>query len=153
MEKIINKLGNTIRVFWGEKNEEDEIESQETEFIQAPVESKIEEKQERKPLELSTEEIPERNDGEDACQTVFINPKNYSDCRKIANYIKNDKMVTLNLEYLDNHTAQRVLDFLGGAVSIKGASFHKISEKVYTAIPKDIRVHYEEKSDNREAKL
>ena len=64
-------------------------------------------------------------------------------------YIKSDKMVTLNLEYLDLPTAQRLMDFLAGAMSIKGASFIEISKKVYTAVPKSMKVYYEGKKDSK----
>lgn len=79
------------------------------------------------------------------CQTIFIDPKSFGDCKKIANYIKEDRMVTLNLEYLDLETAQRMLDFLMGAMLIKEASFIEISKKVYTSVPKSIKVHYDGK--------
>ena len=52
-----------------------------------------------------------------AYQSVIIDPKKFEDCKKIANYIKDDKTVTLNLEHLDNETAQRIIDFLSGAMS------------------------------------
>ncbi|MGL5123937.1 MAG: cell division protein SepF [Fusobacteriaceae bacterium] len=79
------------------------------------------------------------------CQTIFIDPKSFGDCKKIANYIKQDRMVTLNLEYLDLETAQRMLDFLMGAMLVKGASFIEISKKVYTSVPKSVKVHYDGK--------
>ena len=82
-------------------------------------------------------------------QTIFVDPKTFADCKKIATYIKNDKMVTLNLEYLDLPTAQRLMDFLAGAMCIKGASFIEISKKVYTAVPKSMKVYYEGKKDSR----
>lgn len=83
------------------------------------------------------------------CQTIFVDPKTFADCKKIATYIKNDKMVTLNLEYLDTATAQRLMDFLAGAMSIKGATFTEITKKVYTAVPKSMKVYYEGKKDSR----
>lgn len=82
-------------------------------------------------------------------QTIFVDPKTFSDCKKIAAYIKSDKMVTLNLEYLDLPTAQRLMDFLAGAMSIKGASFIEISKKVYTAVPKSMKVYYEGRKDTK----
>lgn len=81
------------------------------------------------------------------CQTIFIDPKSFADCKKIANYIKSDRMVTLNLEYLDAETAQRMMDFLMGAMLIKGASFIEISKKVYTSVPKSVKVHYDGKKN------
>ncbi|MGL5964252.1 MAG: cell division protein SepF [Fusobacteriaceae bacterium] len=104
-------------------------------------------------LEIETDfsdTVKEENSKDDDlenCQTIFVDPKNFTDCKKIANYIKNDRMVTLNLEYLDSETAQRMMDFLMGAMLIKGASFIEISKKVYTSVPKSVKVHYEGKKN------
>lgn len=78
-------------------------------------------------------------------QTIFLDPKTFSDCRKIADYIRDDKMVTLNLEYLDEQTAIRLMNFLSGAMTVKDANYLVISKKVYTIIPKSTRVYYEGK--------
>lgn len=97
-------------------------------------------------ISSSHDEKPQEEDLEN-CQTIFIDPKSFTDCKKIANYIKNDRMVTLNLEYLDSETAQRMMDFLMGAMLIKGASFIEISKKVYTSVPKSVKVHYDGKKN------
>lgn len=76
-------------------------------------------------------------------QTVFVEPKNYSECKKIANYIKEEKMVTVNLESLDGPNAQRILDFLSGASSIKEANFIPVSKRVYVVVPKDVDVLFD----------
>lgn len=78
-------------------------------------------------------------------QTIFLDPKTFSDCKKIVDYIREDKMVTLNLEYLDEKTAIRLMNFLSGAMTIKEANYLVISQKVYTVIPKSMRVYYEGK--------
>lgn len=98
---------------------------------------------------LATEQEEQKSKDEDLenCQTIFVDPKNFSDCKKIAKYIKEDRMVTLNLEYMDSETAQRMMDFLMGAMLIKGASFIEISKKVYTSVPKSVKVHYEGKKN------
>ena len=54
-------------------------------------------------------------------------------------------MVTLNLEYLDEQTAIRLMNFLSGAMTVKDANYLVISKKVYTVIPKSMRVYYEGK--------
>lgn len=92
----------------------------------------------------------EEEDSNEPFQTVFFDPKSFSDCKRIARYIKNDQMITLNLEYLDTETAQRMMDFLMGAMLIKGATFLEISKKVYTAVPKNSKVHYAGKKDLNE---
>ncbi len=78
-------------------------------------------------------------------QTIFLDPKTYSDCKKIVDYIRADKMVTLNLEYLDEQTAVRLMNFLSGAMTVKDANYLMISKKVYTVIPKSMKVYYEDK--------
>ena len=77
------------------------------------------------------------------CFTFFIDPKDYEDGRKIAAHIKNDDMVTMNLENLEDNMAQRVLDFIVGASTLKGSTFHKVSGKVYTSIPKRYSIQKE----------
>lgn len=96
--------------------------------------------------EEKVEEVPVKTE-EERYQTIFVDPKEFSECKKIANYIRNDQMVTLNLEYLDTEKAQRMMDFLMGAMLVKGASFIEISKKVYTSVPKSVKVHYEGKKD------
>lgn len=78
-------------------------------------------------------------------QTIFLDPKTYSDCKKIVDYIRADKMVTLNLEYLDEQTALRLMNFLSGAMTVKDANYLVISKKVYTVVPKSMKVYYEDK--------
>lgn len=79
------------------------------------------------------------------CQTIFLDPKTFSDCRKIVDYIRADKMVTLNLEYLDEETAIRLMNFLSGAMTVKESNYLVISKKVYTIVPKSMKVYYEDK--------
>lgn len=83
--------------------------------------------------------------GGSSCQTIFLDPKTFSDCRKIVDYIRADKMVTLNLEFLDEETAIRLMNFLSGAMTVKEANYLVISKKVYTVVPKSMKVYYEDK--------
>lgn len=97
--------------------------------------------------EQVVEKVLEKRGEEETYQTIFVDPKDFSECKKIANYIKNNQMVTLNLEYLDGEKAQRMMDFLMGAMLVQGATFIEISKKVYTSIPKNMKVHYDGKKD------
>lgn len=102
------------------------------------------------PIGLADEKVSETEFGEPGInenQTIFVEPKNYSECKKIANYIKEDKIVTVNLEYVDGGTAQRIIDFLSGALSIKGANFITVSKRVYVAVPKNMEIVFDGKSD------
>ena len=81
----------------------------------------------------------------DDYSTIFI------DCKKIATYIEKEKMITINLENIGPNVAQRIMDFLAGAMEIKNASFAQIAKNVYTIVPENMKVYYEGK--RREKKL
>lgn len=91
------------------------------------------------------EELPEENDIEqdNNYSTVFIDPKQFEDCKKIAKYINLEKMITINLESVSPNIAQRILDFLAGAMEVKNASFAQIAKNVYTIVPENMKVYYE----------
>lgn len=95
----------------------------------------------------NTEAKNSNTDTQEECQTIFVNPKNFSECKKIADYIKNNKVVTLNLENISPKEAQRILDFLSGAMSIKEAKWIPISKNVFTSLPKNINFFYDGKND------
>ena len=90
---------------------------------------------------------PINNSVQEDCQTIFVNPKSFAECRKIADYIKNDKVVTLNLENVNGKDAQRILDFLSGAINIKEAKWIPISKNVFTSVPKNINFLYDGKNE------
>ena len=73
-------------------------------------------------------------------QTIFVKPTRFEDSKKVANYINQDKIVTLNLEEVDNCIAQRIIDFLSGAMSVKEAQFVEVSKRIYVSVPKKINV-------------
>lgn len=78
---------------------------------------------------------------------IFVNPKSFAECRRIADFIKRDKVVTLNLENVNPKDAQRILDFLSGAIKIKEAKWIPISKCVFTSVPKGLGYLYDGKKD------
>lgn len=82
-------------------------------------------------------------------QSIIIKPEKFEDCKKIATYIKSNKTVTLNLENLNKEKAQRIIDFLSGAMSVKEAKFMEISKFVYVSVPKDINVFFEGNTEDK----
>ena len=80
-------------------------------------------------------------------QTIFVNPIDFEECKKIANYIKKEKIVTVNLENLNNEMAQRMLDFLSGAMEVKKARFITVSKKIYVSVPDGIKSYVENENN------
>ena len=80
-------------------------------------------------------------------QTIFVSPTSFEECKKIANYINKEKIVTINLEGLSNESAQRLLDFLSGAMEVKKARFITVSKKVYVSVPDGIKSYVEDENN------
>jgi cell division inhibitor SepF len=140
------------KVIGNEKDELDLVEERvPTTFMENSSEEKvvietrldINQNSVEKPMIMEKEEEKEVEPENKECYTFFIDPKSYEDCKKIANHIKKDDMVTMNLENLEDKMAQRVLDFIVGASTLKGSTFHKVSGKVYTSIPKRYSIQKE----------
>ena len=79
---------------------------------------------------------------------VIRRPREFDDCNIIAKDIKENKMVTINIEELDSSTAQDLMDFLMGAISVTGSSIAKINSTVYTILPPGVVVENDDKSDS-----
>lgn len=140
---------DVIKEFVGINSVDDEMD-EDVEF-EEEYEEEIEEEVKKAPRKsifrkkIKEEELPEENDieQENNFSTVFIDPKQFEDCKKIARYINLEKMITINLESVNPNTAQRILDFLAGAMEVKNASFAQIAKNVYTIVPENMKVYYE----------
>jgi len=123
-----------------EREEEIQMEDEVEEEEQLSVPFVTGEKMENKVYNNNTENMSDY-------QTIFVNPVSFEECKKIANYINKEKIVTINLEELSNEEAQRLLDFLSGAMEVKNARFITVSKKVYVSVPDGINSYVEEESN------
>ncbi len=72
----------------------------------------------------------------------IIRPKVFEDSRLIADAIKENKVVTFSLEFLEYEVGQRVIDFVSGAAYAMNAHLSKVTDKVLTSIP--VGIDYED---------
>ena len=72
----------------------------------------------------------------------IIRPKVFEDSRLIADAIKENKVVTFSLEFLEYEVGQRVIDFVSGAAYAMNAHLSKVADKVLTSIP--VGIDYED---------
>lgn len=80
-------------------------------------------------------------------EIVFFKPIKFEDCMKCVEYIREEKIVHINLCDLDAENSQRILDFISGAVYIQEGQIVNPGEKVFCSIPKDKKylMDYKEK--------
>ena len=158
MKSLLSKISTIKEVF---SLEDEDFMDQDTDEILDELENKIEEapikadfvtvdkvKNEDKILDFGTIKKSMVEDEEDKkrieslmnYQTIFVKPTRFEESKKVANYINQNKIVTVNLEDVNNAIAQRIIDFLSGAMSVKEAQFVEVSKRIYVSIPKKINV-------------
>ena len=77
---------------------------------------------------------------------VVYHPVSYDDAQQIADNLKGHRPIIVNMEELDGATAQRVLDFLLGAVYALDGTISKISRGIFLVAPQNCDVQ-----DNNDA--
>ena len=66
---------------------------------------------------------------------VVYQPTSYDDTQNIIDFLKARKPVVVNLEILEIDVAQRVLDFISGAIYSLNGSIHKVSKGIFILAP------------------
>ncbi len=71
---------------------------------------------------------------------IVYHPVCYDDAQNIVDNLKNRRPVIVNMEELDGNCAQRVLDFLLGAIYAVNGTINKISRGIFLVAPRDVDV-------------
>lgn len=71
---------------------------------------------------------------------IVYHPVCYDDAQNIVDNLKNRRPVIVNMEELEGSCAQRVLDFLLGAIYAQNGTINKISRGIFLVAPHDVDV-------------
>ena len=71
---------------------------------------------------------------------VIKQPTDYNGAKEIARYLKDGQPVVVNLEKLDKATAQKVTDFLSGAICALDGRIQKVSNGIIVVTPNNIGI-------------
>ncbi len=71
---------------------------------------------------------------------VIYQPTTFDQTSEICDNLKNRKPVIINLEKLENEAAQRILDFLSGAVYGLDGNLYKISGGIFLVAPSNVEI-------------
>ncbi len=75
-----------------------------------------------------------------AMKMIVYHPVCYDDAQNIVDNLKNRRPVIVNMEELEGSCAQRVLDFLLGAIYAVNGTINKISRGIFLVAPRDVDV-------------
>ena len=84
--------------------------------------------------------INSRNNNRGMSQVYVIKPQEFNDAQKVTSYLKEGRTVVINMEGIEVRSAQRIIDFIGGACEALDGSLQGISEKIFIAAPHNIDV-------------
>jgi len=71
---------------------------------------------------------------------VVMQPESFEDAREIANHLKNKKPVVINLESVERNAAQRIVDFLSGAVYALDGNIQKVANGIFLIAPYNVGI-------------
>ena len=82
-----------------------------------------------------------------AAKVMIIKPRDYEEATYICDNLKNRKIIIVNSSELEPKTAQRLLDFMGGASYALGGELQEIEKGVYMLSPSNVEVTNELKRE------
>jgi len=73
-------------------------------------------------------------------KVVVLSPQNILEARELCDHLRSNKPVIMNVEGIDTPLAQRMVDFLSGAVYCLDGDIQKISSGIFLATPASIEI-------------
>ena len=127
----------------GELFEEDVAPEKEGTPAAAPRRRPLIEPESKKPareprLQGGGETVPMPNVA--AMKMIVYHPVSYEDAQNIIDNLKSRKPVIVNMEELDVAAAQRILDFISGAIYAINGTIAKISRGIFVVAPNNYDV-------------
>lgn len=132
MAKLLNKMLNFVG--WEAEEEDDIIEEQEMEkeeFSQPSLLQYGVKKSQNKVVNIhSTNQF----------KVVIAQPETLDDAQDVCDHLKNKKPVVVNLEDVDKDAAQRIVDFLSGAVYGLDGNIQKVANSIFVIAPNNVDI-------------
>lgn len=73
-------------------------------------------------------------------RVVVIEPTNFDDSQKIADYLRGNQPVVVNFENTDNIVTKRMTDFVSGTIYALGGSMKKIGRSILVCAPRNVDI-------------
>lgn len=84
--------------------------------------------------------INSRNNNRSSGQVYVIKPQEFNEAQKVTDFLKEGRTIVINMEGIEVHAAQRIIDFIGGACYALDGSLQAISANIFIAAPHNIDV-------------
>ncbi|MFT8314691.1 MAG: cell division protein SepF [Clostridium sp.] len=137
MAKMFNKIMGIIGLDDGSIEEEFEdqedmkLPREEDEEVNEPI---LSSKKSNKVVNIHTAS---------SVRVVISRPKDYDEATSICDELKNRRIIVVNVSDLEPKTAQRLLDFMGGASYVLSGELQEVEKNVYILSPSNVEVSNE----------
>ena len=91
-------------------------------------------------------EAPQKFDSEKT--VILLEPRAYSESQQIADYLKKNSSVIVNLKRVTPDQAKRIVDFLSGTIYAIGGDLQKLGGGIFLLTPKGMAVEGKISDDN-----
>jgi cell division inhibitor SepF len=81
-----------------------------------------------------------------AAQVELIVPKSFNDAQKVADKLKADVPVIINLQAADSDLAKRLIDFSSGLTYALDGAMQRVADRVFLLTPNHVTVSAEDKA-------
>jgi cell division inhibitor SepF len=81
-----------------------------------------------------------------AAQVELVVPKSFNDAQKVADRLKADIPVIINLQTADSDLAKRLIDFSSGLTYALDGSMQRVADRVFLLTPAHVTVSAEDKA-------
>ena len=80
---------------------------------------------------------------------ILLEPRAYSESQQIADYLKGNSSVVVNLKRVTPDQAKRIVDFLSGTIYAIGGDLQKLGGGIFLCTPKNINVEGKISDDSK----
>lgn len=130
MANILNKMLD----FVGWETEETEDDYYEEDVIE------VDKKESRKSFGKKNQGKVLNLNGNANSKVVIVFPKNINDAKDICDHLRANRSIVMNVEDVEIQTAQRIVDFLSGAVYSLDGNIQKVSSGIFLATPNSVDI-------------
>lgn len=140
MANILNKMLD----FVGWETEETEDDYYEEDVIE------VDKKESRKSFGKKNQGKVLNLNGNTNSKVVIVFPKNINDAKYICDHLRANRSIVMNVEDVEIQTAQRIVDFLSGAVYSLDGNIQKVSSGIFLATPNSVDILGDVKNELKE---
>ena len=96
--------------------------------------------QPRRVTRTERQPVPMRSASSAGLELIIRQPSNFNDSQEICDLLKQERAIIINLEKVEPELAQKMMDFISGAIYALDAKIHQISGCIFCISPAKVDI-------------